>query len=495
MVLNQARIIRESNATFARMVGGENRQIDGKPFTDFLIPGDQAIFRARLRSFFRQPVDKHIELQLNSADKTCRYIDLAATIQKRDETRDDMHHELFVTVNDVTERVEAQKKLQQSQDFIAAVIDSLDSHICVLDETGTILLVNKAWRRFAAENSPSTDDLVEGTNYLAACENAQGEDMECARRFAAGIRSVLRDEKETFSLEYPCHSPHKERWFTGIVTRLEANIAFGKIVVAHQNITERKELEKEQRYLHDQLKQIAKAESLGLMAGSIAPNFNKFISTVVGNLGLARTDKQDAENVETSVQDALSAAWRATEISNLMLTYLGLQASDLQPGDFSTICSENLAKIYLPRPGEIAISTDFPSPGPQVSADSKQIQQLLSNLVINAWEAMDDKPGKIHLEISTVHSAKIGDRFRFPLDWQPEDKNYACLSVRDTGGGIAEEDIEKIFDPFFTRKFLGRGLGLSVILGIVRSHEGAISVESQIGNGTVFRVYLPVCPA
>jgi PAS domain S-box-containing protein len=494
VVLNKSGIIRESNATFARMTGVESPQIDGRPFTDFLVSDDQAIFRARLRSFFKHPVDKHIELQLQSAGNIPRYVDFAATMQNKQETSEEIDNELLITVTDVTARVEAQNFLQQSQDFIVAVLDSLDSHICVLDDNGTILLANKAWKQFAAENSTSPEDnLTEGANYLAACEQAQGEDMECARFFAAGIREILGDERETCTLEYPCHSPEEQRWFIGTATKLVSNIVYGKVVVAHQNITERKQLEKEQLYLHNQLKQIAKAESLGVMAGAVAHNFNNILGAVVGNLELAMHFQQDREKVAPMIKNALSAAWKASEISSLMLTYLGQKVSDRQVADFSSICNQNFQQIILAKPSEITITTDFPSPGPCARIDSKQIQQIVSNLIINGWEAMNKKPGSIHLAISIVHSSEIGDKYRFPLGWQPLDKNYACLSVQDDGCGITDEDIEKIFDPFYTSKFTGRGMGLSVILGIVRSHEGAITVESQIDEGTFFRVYVPVC--
>jgi PAS domain S-box-containing protein len=493
VVLNQAGIIKESNATFANMAGRETPQIHGKPFADFLVTDDQAIFHARLRSFFKQPLDKHIELRLKSHEKFTRYIDLAATMQNSHESLEETHNELFVTVTDVTARVEAEKSLRNFRDFIVAIIDSLDSHLCVLDEHGTILLVNEAWRRFAAENSDNTGNFAEGANYLAICDNAQGDGSENGRLFAAGIRAILKGERDTFTFEYPCHSPDEERWFIGTATRLIADNIYGKIVVAHQNISVRKRLEQEQLYLHDRLKQIAKAESLGLMAGAIAHNFNNILAAVVGNLELALGVQRDRENMTPRVKNALSAAWRASELSSLMLTYLGQKVVERERVDLSSTCKQDFHLLDMAKPNEITITTDFPSPGPYVKVNSKQIRQIVSNLVINSWESMGDKHGNIHLAIYIVRSGEIADTFRFPLDWEPQDQSYACLSVRDNGSGISNKDIEKIFDPFFTSKFTGRGMGLSVILGILRSYKGAITVESQINEGSVFKVYIPVC--
>jgi CheY-like chemotaxis protein len=134
----------------------------------------------------------------------------------------------------------------------------------------------------------------------------------------------------------------------------------------------------------------------------------------------------------------------------------------------------------------------LPSPGPGISANANEIQQILTNLVTNAWEAGGDGRSAVHLTVKTVSPADIPTWRRFPLDWRPRDHAYACLEVEDQGSGIAEKDIEKIFDPFFSSKHAGRGLGLPVVLGIVRAHSGAIAVETEPGRGSTFRVFLPV---
>ena len=120
------------------------------------------------------------------------------------------------------------------------------------------------------------------------------------------------------------------------------------------------------------------------------------------------------------------------------------------------------------------------------------MQQVLSNLVTNAWESLNDIQSAIQLTVSTVLPADISQSHRFPIDWQPQDTLYACLEVTDTGCGISDNDIGKIFDPFFSRKFTGRGMGLSAAMGIIRAHGGGITVASERGQGSTFQVYLPV---
>jgi signal transduction histidine kinase len=125
-------------------------------------------------------------------------------------------------------------------------------------------------------------------------------------------------------------------------------------------------------------------------------------------------------------------------------------------------------------------------------ANINQMQQVMTSLITNAWEALGENRGTILLSVKTVPAVNIPATHRFPLDWQPQSSVYACLDVTDTGCGIEETDIEKLFDPFFSSKFTGRGMGLAVVLGIVRAHDGAITVESTPRKGSSFRVFLPV---
>jgi PAS domain S-box-containing protein len=493
VVLNRAGIIVQDNATFAGMVGHDYRQLHGKPFADFLVPEDQPIFRARLKAFFKHPDDKHIEVRLGTAGKTSLNVDLAAAVQHSNhQGQQPQDNELLVTVTDITARVKAEEALQRSHKFILDVIDSLSAHICVLDGDGEIIAVNKAWRRFSTTNRPIAGNLAEGANYLAICDNAKGDDANFAATFAAGIRAVLQGQSDMFSLEYPCHSEDEQRWFMGRVTRLSEDV-HGQVVVAHENISEQKLLEKEKLQLQTQINQLEKAESLGRMAGAIAHNFNNALAAVLGNLEMALEDISGDEPSRI-LKAALQAAWRASEMSGLMLTYLGQTVEQQEPVDLSMVCRQVLPLLMLAKPHGIEITTDFPMPGQIVRASAKQIQQIFSSLMANAWEAMENKPGWVRVTINTVVPQEISTKHRYPLDYQIQDSAYTCLLVQDSGVGIADRDLDNLFDPFFTSKFAGRGMGLSVVLGILRAHRGAITVESHPGRGSIFRVYLPNLP-
>jgi PAS domain S-box-containing protein len=171
------------------------------------------------------------------------------------------------SISDITERKQAEAALLETKNFLQTTLDSLSANIALLDEHGVILLVNKAWRDFAEQNGLMADKVSEGCNYFEVCDHSNGTCMEEAKPFFDGIRAVLAGEAEAFYLEYPCHSPSEERWFIGRVTRFPDG-APRCIVIAHENITERKRAEQERLHLSKRMHQIQKAKSLSLVAGA-----------------------------------------------------------------------------------------------------------------------------------------------------------------------------------------------------------------------------------
>jgi signal transduction histidine kinase len=235
-----------------------------------------------------------------------------------------------------------------------------------------------------------------------------------------------------------------------------------------------------------------KTESLHRMAGAIAHTFNNQLGVVIGNLEMVLDDLPKGTKPFKSLTSAMNASQRAAEMSGLMLSYLGQTHDKHEPLDLSGVFLPTLQILRSAVPVKIRLETDLPYPGPVISANPTQMQQLLTNLVTNAWEAFSEDGGVIDVRVTTVSPIEISTEHRQPINWHPQDNAYACLGVRDTGCGIEEKDIDKIFDPFFTSKFIGRGMGLAVVLGIVREHDGAITVESEPGRGSMFKVFLPV---
>jgi CheY-like chemotaxis protein len=256
------------------------------------------------------------------------------------------------------------------------------------------------------------------------------------------------------------------------------------------------------------------------MAGAIAHTFNNQLHVVLGYLGMVIEELPPDDSRTEKLTTAMQAAKKASEVGTLLITYLGQKQVKLESLDLVELCRMSLPILLEGKPEHVMLETDLPSAGPGIRADAKQIQQLLTNLVINAWEAIGDgaekdkicqqvaggpekrtaaplagigdSAGTIRLSVKTVSSADIPTLHRFPVDWKSQEQSYACLEVADSGCGIREEDIDKLFDPFFSTKFTGRGLGLPVVLGIVRVHQGCIAVRNRIGGGSVFSVFFPL---
>jgi len=164
----------------------------------------------------------------------------------------------------------------------------------------------------------------------------------------------------------------------------------------------------------------------------------------------------------------------------------------MAPVNLSDLCEQWLPEIRQGLPDSVTLEIHLATPGPVILADEDQIKQIVINLVNNAWESIEPNSGIIKLTILATSPKELSPEYTFPLGWHPKDCPHACVEVWENGCGINDQDLKKIFDPFFSTKFTGRGMGLAVVLGIVRIHEGGIAVESKPGKGSTFRVYLPM---
>ena len=279
------------------------------------------------------------------------------------------------------------------------------------------------------------------------------------------------------------------------LARLEATIAQAADAepvcrAVLSDITERKRHDEEKAKLEIQTLQLQKAESLGCMANATVHHFNNLLQAIIGNMQLAiRRMPQNADPVKY-LTAAMEAARTAQEVSRQTMIYLGENSGNLEPLDLGDTCRLFLPILQADIPKSVLLKIYLPPHGLTIAANASQIQQMLTSLIINAREAIGDSQGVISLTVKNASDSDILTIYR-PTDWRKQDSAYVCLEVSDTGSGIAHRDIEKLFDPFFSSKFIGRGLGLSVVLGIVKGHRGAIAVASEPGKGSTFRVFLP----
>jgi signal transduction histidine kinase/ActR/RegA family two-component response regulator len=241
-----------------------------------------------------------------------------------------------------------------------------------------------------------------------------------------------------------------------------------------------------------QSRQLQKAESLARMAGAIAHHFNNKLGVVMGNLELALLDAGANQKLSTRLLEAQHASAQAAEVSSLMLAYLGQGLPKGETLDLAKVCRElvETQRSFIPK--RVTLKINIPPHGPTIKANKALVRQILSNLIVNAWEAIGESEGDIQVSLRVLNAVETSSLNVSPADWKPESDHYACVEVADTGCGINLEQLDLVFDPFFSTKFTGRGLGLAVVLGTVRSHGGAVAVDSEPGRGSIFRVFWPV---
>jgi PAS domain S-box-containing protein len=400
-----------------------------------------------------------------------------------------------VTLRDISKRLQTEAALRASEAFNVAVLDSLPDNIAVLNQTGEIVGVNQAWKTFAMNNgAPKLAQNYLGTNYLEICSRAIGQPSGDEAPLAeGGLREVLAGERTAFQLEYPCHSPDKKRWFRMTATPLRN--AHPGAVLRHENITARKQAEAAHAALEAQLLQSQKMEAIGTLAGGIAHDFNNMIAAIMGNADLAREDAIDNARVIESVTEIHKAAARARNLVQQILSFSRRQSPERKPIALAATVNEAARLLRSTLPSRIALEVQIQDDVPLVLADSNQIEQVLLNLATNSMQAMRDRPGQIRLNLGkvTLDPELVATNNQLSELHDKYPGTTVRLGVTDDGPGMDAETLARIFEPFFTTKPPGEGtgLGLSVVHGIVRAHDGAIVVLSEPGKGTDFELYLP----
>jgi PAS domain S-box-containing protein len=249
----------------------------------------------------------------------------------------------------------------------------------------------------------------------------------------------------------------------------------------------------EHRRLEERLRQAAKAESIGLLAGGVAHDFNNLLTIIIGNATMARSALPANSTSRHHLDDALRAAERAADLTRQLLAYAGKGRFVVRYADVSATIREIGELFRSSAPKGVDVRLDLEQNLPLVRADVTQLQQLVMNLVINGVESMTDRPGTVRVSTSAMD---VDEEFLRSADLVQNlaPGHYVLIEVSDDGCGMDADTRLRIFDPFFTTKFTGRGLGLAAGAGIVRAHNGGIIVQSTPGLGSKFQVLLPAAP-
>jgi PAS domain S-box-containing protein len=380
------------------------------------------------------------------------------------------------------ERLEQQAAaLEASEARWRAYIERASDLVFVLEPPGRFAMVNQAVCRTLGYRE---DELL-GRDPLDLLlpESRQPARQALTAIFGGAkvdelsVEALARDGRRV-SLEFRGHSIFERG-------RVARTVHIGR------DVTTRKQLEEERRRLEHRVQAAQRAEGLGVLAGGIAHDFNNLLMAIMGNIDIAKEDLTPGMPSWQPLGEAENAARRCTELTRQLLAYSGRAAVLVQPADLSEAVRDMSEMLRVSATERVSLRFQLATNLPLVNVDIAQIRQMLVNLVMNASEAIGEGGGIVNVSTAVVEHTREELATRWLHDELPGGC-YVELQVRDDGIGMDQQTAARIFDPFFTTKFTGRGLGLAAVLGIVRSHKGAIVVDSAPGRGSSIRVLLPV---
>jgi PAS domain S-box-containing protein len=264
-----------------------------------------------------------------------------------------------------------------------------------------------------------------------------------------------------------------------------------KVLVIFFDLTAQREAEAQRLALERHMLEVQRLESLGVLAGGVAHDFNNLLASILGNTNLALLDTPPHSPARACLEQVEAAVQRAADLTQQMLAYTGRGQVTRETIDVNAALDAMNTLLRTVVPAAISIDYQFEQEALKVGFDRTQLRQIVVALVNNAAEAIGDRSGQI--VITTGERVIDAERLPYPaVGAEMHAGRYAIIEVRDTGCGIDQHMMPRLFEPFFSTKPGRRGLGLAATLGMVRSHGGAIQVESIPGQGSTFRVFIPV---
>jgi len=386
----------------------------------------------------------------------------------------------------------AQLELAEAHERLADLYDHAPVGFVTCDQHDVVLFANLA---------------------LADCLGVARADL-IGRRFAAGGVAPLREDQDTYHLHrQQLRAPEArarcelrlrgasgaERW-ARLESRVEVRGGALQVRTAVIDLSGEKEAEAErarlERELHEvrleqRVLQAERLESLGTLAAGIAHDFNNLLAAICGNLELASLHLPPSSPARAFNASALAASHRAAELVDQLLAHAGRGTPNLEPVAIGQLVNEMLGLLGTSLPKKVRMTTRVPADLPRVRANPTQLRQVLLNLVVNAAEAMGEVSGEVEIGAARVACSRARLDELCANQALPEG-DYVRLWVEDSGCGMDAATLQRVYEPFFSTKRTGRGLGLAAVHGIVRAHEGALAIESRPGEGSRFDVYLPL---
>ncbi len=384
-----------------------------------------------------------------------------------------------------TEREAALAHLSASERKFRRIVETTAEGVWTIDPSSVTTFVNEAMAKMLGYTPAQ---MIGRSLFEFMPEDVRDRAEQNTERRIAGIREV-----HDFPL---CHRDGHEVWTIMTTSPIEDDEGqYQGALAMVTDATDKRRAERERVELTARMLESQKAESLGVLAGGIAHDFNNLLAAIMGHVEIASQESAGlSARSRTALANALAAAQRAAGLTRQLLDYSGRGEVALRPLRLATHTSELVELLRASIPKRVSIEISTLDRTLNVMADPDRLQQATMNLVINAAESYGTSAGIVRVEVGHEEVGPAGlPWLRSPDPVKPGE--YVYLEVRDQGVGMDEGTLKRVFEPFYTTKTTGRGLGLAATLGIVRTHGGHLTVRSRLGAGTTFRAYFPASSA
>ena len=375
---------------------------------------------------------------------------------------------------ELEERKRAEISLKGSEERYRRLLEDVWDVVYTLSLDGRILSLNPAFEDLTGFK---VDDWI-GKPILPLFHPSKHEEI------LAQLQALSSGNQLLPAAEYQIITHNEELLIIEFASSLIEEDGDAKIMGIARDVTEKRRAE-------EALRQAQKLDSLGMMAGGIAHDFNNLLVGMLAQTSLAERILPDDSPAQKPIRKAVQAAERAADLTHQLLAYSGRGDFETGPLNINQLIQENLHIFEVAIPKHIGITADFYEPIPMIEADQGQIQQVVMNLIINAAQAIGDRVGKITIKTDIWLLGENDDDFSQLIGRSLPTGSYVLFSVTDDGEGMDETTLSHIFDPFYSTKLNGYGLGLAAVLGIVRGHQGGLCVNSVRGEGTTFKLIFP----